>query len=184
MQQLDSRLWGGLGLRGVVAILFGALALSRPGATVMALVYLFGAYALIDGIGALVASVKVAEMGGRWWPMLLVGILGVVVGVLTFMNPAATTLGLIYYIAFWAVFTGIFEVVAAIRLRKVIQGEWMLAVAGVLSVAVGILIGMRPGAGLLSVILVLGVFAIVYGVLLVGLAIRLHGQHRRLVPTT
>jgi uncharacterized membrane protein HdeD (DUF308 family) len=178
--QFQNRVWGGLALRGVAAILFGALALARPGGTAAALVYLFGAYAFVDGVFALVASAKIAQLGGRWWPMLLVGVVGLAVGILTFMRPAATALGLIYYIAAWAVLTGILEVAAAVRLRKLVQGEWMLALAGLLSIACGILIGARPAAGLLSVILVTGAFAIAFGVLLIGIAFRLRGAQKRL----
>jgi uncharacterized membrane protein HdeD (DUF308 family) len=181
--QLDNRIWGALALRGVVAILFGLLALSRPDIAVTALVYLFGTYALFDGIFALVASVNVAELHGRWWPMLLAGVVGVVVGILTFINPATTAMGLIYYIALWAVLVGCLEVIAAIRLRKVVDGEWMLAVAGVLSIAAGVMIASRPNAGQLSVILVIGAFAIIYGVLLLALAFRLRGWHEPLVTT-
>src|SRR5262245_56603203 len=113
----ENRVWGGLALRGVIAILFGILALSRPGITVTGLVYLFGAYVFIDGIFAISASVNVAQMHGRWGAMFLVGVIGVVVGVLAYMNPADTAVGLLYYIAFWLVLAGCFEIAAAVRLR-------------------------------------------------------------------
>jgi uncharacterized membrane protein HdeD (DUF308 family) len=176
----DNRVWGGIALRGVVAILFGILALSRPGVTIAALVLLFGAYALIDGIFAIASSIHVAELHGRWWPMLLVGILGIAIGILTFISPAGTLVGLIYYFAIWAVLAGVFEIAAAFRLRKVIPDEWLLGLAGVLSVACGILIGLRPGAGALSIIWFLGMFAIVFGFLQLGLSLRMHGTIKRL----
>src|SRR5262245_45151258 len=135
--QLGHRTWGGLALRGALAILFGILALARPGVTALGLIYLFGAYAFIDGVFAIVASLRLVG-SDHWWAMLLMGIAGVGVGVLTYVAPAATAVGVLYYIAIWAVVTGVLEVVAAIRLRKVIEGEWLLGVAGVLAIAVGI----------------------------------------------
>lgn len=177
--QFEGRVFSGILLRGVVAILFGILALSRPGITARGLVFLFGVYAFVDGIFALIASGRVAEVKGRWWPLLLVGLCGIAIGMFAFARPAAAAVGILYYIAFWAVFTGIMEVVAAFRLRKVVQGEWMLAVAGLLSIAFGIMIAARPGAGLLSLIWLIGAYAIVFGALEIGLAFRLRGiQHR------
>jgi uncharacterized membrane protein HdeD (DUF308 family) len=181
--EFANRIRGALALRGIVAILFGILALSQPGITVTALVYLFGVYAVIDGIFALVSSVEVAELHGRWWPMLFLGVVGVVIGILVFENPATTAAALVYYIALWAVLTGILEIVAAFRLRKVVEGEWMLAIAGLLSIVVGVMIGARPNVGMLSIIFGIGVFAIIYGVLLLGLSFRLGGGHAPLVTT-
>ena len=153
--EFDHRVWGGLAFRGFLAILFGLLALSRPGATITGLVYLFAAYALLDGIAAFAASVNVAQLGGHWGAMFLVGMTGVVIGVLSFMNPAVTALGLIYYLAAWAFITGVLEITAAIRLRNVIDGEWRLVVGGALSILFGVLIAGRPGAGMLSMIWVI-----------------------------
>jgi uncharacterized membrane protein HdeD (DUF308 family) len=178
--QFDNRTWGGLALRGLVAIAFGILALSRPGGIATGLVYLFGVYVFLDGIFALAASVNVAQMGGRWGAMFLLGIAGMIIGVLTFVYPTATALGLVYYIAVWAVLTGILEIAAAVRLRKIVQGEWMLAVAGVLSIACGIVIGARPGTGMLALVSVVGVYALILGVLLIALAFRLRGAQQRL----
>jgi uncharacterized membrane protein HdeD (DUF308 family) len=178
--QMDNRTWGGLALRGGIAILFGILALARPGTTVTGLAYLFGAFVFIDGMFALAASVNVAQMKGRWWPMMLVGLAGMAIGVFTFLNPAVTAFGLIYYIAIWAVGTGILEVAAAFRLRKIIEGEWMLAVAGLLSIAFGIMIVARPAAGLLSLVWLIGAYAIIFGALEIGLAFRLRGVNQRL----
>jgi uncharacterized membrane protein HdeD (DUF308 family) len=178
-QRFEGRLWGGLALRGVVAILFGVLAFSRPGTTATALVYLFGAYAFADGIFALVASAKVAQLQGRWAPMMLVGLVGLAIGILTFAKPAATAVGLVYYIALWAIVTGILEVAAAFRLRAVVQGEWMLAVAGLLSIAFGVMVAARPGAGILSLVWIIGAYAVIFGALEIGLAMRLRGAQQR-----
>jgi uncharacterized membrane protein HdeD (DUF308 family) len=179
--QIDNRLWGGLFLRGVVAILFGIIAFARPGATATALVYLFGAYVFIDGIFALVASVKVAQAEGRWFPMMLVGLAGIIIGVLAFVHPAVTAVGLVYYVAIWAIVTGVLEFVGSFRLRDVVQGEWMLAVAGLLSIAFGIMVAARPGVGMLSLIWIIGAYAIIFGALELGLAFRLRSaQHHPL----
>jgi uncharacterized membrane protein HdeD (DUF308 family) len=181
--QFDTRTWSGLALRGLIAIVFGILALARPGSGVIGLAYLFGAYAFLDGVLAIAAAANVAQMRGPWWPIMLAGFCGVAVAVLSFSRPAATAVGLTYYIAAWAVFTGILEVVAAFRLRRIVQREWMLAVAGLLSVAFGIMIAARPDAGLLSLIWTVGVFAIIFGGLVMGLAFRLRGDAQRLVPS-
>lgn len=178
--EFDHRIWGGLLLRGFLAILFGVLALSRPGATILGLVYLFAAYALLDGITAIAASVNVAQLGGHWGAMFLVGLTGVVIGVLSFMNPAVTALGLIYYLAAWAFLTGVLEITAAIRLRNVIDGEWRLVVGGMLSILFGILIAGRPGAGMLSLAWIVGVYAILFGALMLALAMRMRGVPRRI----
>ncbi len=178
--QFENRVWGGLALRGVVAILFGILALARPQGAGAALVYLFGAYAFVDGVFALAASMKIAQLQGRWWPMLLVGLVGIAIGVLSFAHPFGTAVGLLYYISAWAIVTGILEVAAEFRLRKVVQGEWMLAVAGALSILFGIVIAARPAAGMLSVIWVIGAYAIIFGALMLGLAFRLRGGQRPL----
>jgi uncharacterized membrane protein HdeD (DUF308 family) len=171
--------WGGLTLRGIVAILFGVLALTRTGGTLTGLVYLFGAFAFVDGVFAVVSSISVAQLGGRWGAMLLTGIAGIVIGVITFERPGTTALALTYLIAIWAVVTGVFEIAAAIRLREVIEDEWLLVVAGALSIAFGILIGTRPGAGIVSIVWAIGLYAIMLGILELGLAVRLSSVQRR-----
>jgi uncharacterized membrane protein HdeD (DUF308 family) len=173
-------MWGGLALRGALAILFGVLALSRPAAIGTGLIFLFGAYVFIDGVFALVASVRLEQLNERWWPMLLVGLIGLAAGVFVFERPLTTAVGIVYFIAAWALVTGIFEVIAAFRLRKVVEGEWLLAVAGLLAIAFGLMIGSRPDAGLVSLIWVIGAYAIIFGVLLLGLAVRLRGAEKRL----
>jgi uncharacterized membrane protein HdeD (DUF308 family) len=177
----EGRVWGGLALRGVIAILFGVLAFARPGVTAAALIYVFGAFALVDGIVALVVSAKVAKLGGSWFAMLLLGLVGIAIGLFTFARPAATAVGLIYYLATWAFLTGILEIVAAFRLRKVIEGEWILAVAGLLSIAFGVMLAAQPGAGMLSLIWLIGAYAIIFGALEIGLGFRLRGAQQRLV---
>jgi uncharacterized membrane protein HdeD (DUF308 family) len=167
----------------VLAILFGLATLAWPGAVGTSLIYLFGAYAFIDGIFALVASAKLAQLNERWWAMLLVGLCGIAAGVFAFARPMTSAIAIVYFIAVWAVVTGLLEEIAAVRLRKVIDGEWMLVVAGLVSIAFGLMLAARPGAGLVGLIWVIGSYAIIFGVLMIGLAFRLRGVEKRAATT-
>jgi uncharacterized membrane protein HdeD (DUF308 family) len=168
-----ARNWWVLVVRGVLAILFGILAFVWPGLTVFALVVLFGAFVLVDGIFALVAAFRAHGRGRRWGAFALEGVAGIVLGILTFFWPDVTAIALLYLIAAWSVVTGIFEIAAAIRLRKVIRGEFFLGLAGVLSILFGILVVVFPGAGAVAVVWAIAVYAILFGILLVALGIRL-----------
>ena len=176
--------WWLMLLRGIVAILFGVLAFVWPGVTLLTLVLFYGAYALVDGalaIGAAVAGPGTA--GPRWW-LAVVGVLGVAAGLLTFLWPGITAIVLLYFIAGWAIATGVFEIVGAIRLRKEIDNEWMLILSGVLSVLFGAILIISPGAGALALIWVIGTYAILAGIIYIILAFKLH-QHdpgRRQTP--
>ena len=139
--------WWALALRGLVAVLFGLLTFLLPGITLATLVLLFGAYALVDGIFNVIAFFKVAS---HQWALLIEGVIGIIAGVLTFAWPAITAFVLLYLIAFWAIFTGIFEIIAAIRLRKAISNQWLLLLMGVLSLLFGLLILYAPGTGALA----------------------------------
>ncbi len=169
--------WWALALRGIVAVLFGLLTFFLPGITLVTLVLLFGAYALVDGVFNAIAFFRVAS---HHWALLIEGVIGIIAGILTFAWPAITAIVLLYLIAFWAIFTGVFEIVAGIRLRKVIANEWLLLVMGVLSFLFGLLILFAPGAGALAIVLWIGAYALVFGVFLLALAFRLRG-HRRLI---
>jgi uncharacterized membrane protein HdeD (DUF308 family) len=167
--------WWVILLRGIFAILFGLAAFIWPGPTVAALILLFGAYALVDGIFAVIAGIQQYGERNRWWAVVLEGVAGIALGVLTFLWPGVTGLVLLYFIAAWALTTGIFEIAAAIRLRKEIEGEWMLILAGAASVLFGLLLILQPGSGALAVIWLIGAYAIVFGILYIILAFRLRG---------
>jgi uncharacterized membrane protein HdeD (DUF308 family) len=159
--------WWVLLLRGLIAILFGIMAFAWPGVTLAALVLLWGAYALVDGIFEVIAGVR-----GKWWGLVLLGILGIAAGVLTFMWPGITAIALLWVIAVWAIVIGIMQISAAIRLRKEVEGEWLWILTGILTVILGVLLIARPGAGALSVLWLIGWFAIAWGILLCILAFK------------
>jgi len=173
-----TRNWGWIALRGAVAILFGLLTLFRPGITLATLILLFGAYALIDGIFMVVSAIANRHGEPRWGTLLFGGLLGIAAGVVTFTWPKLTAVVLLSLIAAWAIVMGIFEVAAAIRLRKQLEGEWALILAGVLSVAFGVFLVMRPAAGALAVVLWIGLYALISGIVLVSLGFRLRNWGR------
>ncbi|MFD9890426.1 HdeD family acid-resistance protein [Amycolatopsis sp. NPDC059027] len=164
-------------IRGVFAILFGVLALVWPGVTAVALALVFGIYAIIDGI-ALLAEPKEAE---RRWGTILAGVLGIIAGVLTLVWPAITALTLALLVGIWAVVTGIMEISTAIRLRKWIRGELFLGIAGALSVVLGVLIFIRPDAGAVFIAVMAGIYALIFGVIMLVLAFQLYRSSRTAV---
>ena len=170
--------WWMLALRGLVAIIFGVLAFVLPGMTLLTLVFLFGAYAIVNGVLALVHAFSAPKGYPRFGALIFTGILSIAAGVLAFVWPGITALSLVLLIAAWAIVNGVFEIATAIRLRRVIEHEWLLALAGILSVLLGIVILLQPGAGALALVWWIGGFALAFGVLLVALAFRV----RRAVP--
>src|SRR4051794_14093006 len=170
-----SRNWWLAVLRGSLAILFGVLAFVWPGVTFSALVLLFGAYAFIDGIIMFGYGLLAAGDGQQWWPLILGGIIGIATGILTFAQPQAVALALVYVVGIWAIVTGLLEIVAAIRLRQVISGEWLMGLSGALSILFGVLVVAQPDAGALSLVFLFGFYAILAGVSQVWLGIKLRG---------
>ena len=165
--------WDMVLFRGILAILFGIATLVMPGITLVVLVVLFGGYALVDGIIISIVSIKERKADPDWWLMLLTGLISIAAGVVTFTSPAITAASLFYVIVAWAIVTGVFDVIYAIRFRKEIEGEWLLVLSGILSVAFGVLLIAQPVAGALTVLWMIGGYAIAYGVLLAVLAFRL-----------
>ncbi len=180
LETLVSHFWWTIVLRGVVAILFGIIAFIWPGITLAALVLMFGAYALVDGIAAVVIGIKQYGDRERWWATLLGGIVSVAAGVVTFVMPGLTALALLTLIAIWAIMRGVFDIVAAIRLRHVIEGEWLLALGGALSIAFGLLLIAFPGSGAVAVAWWIGAYALVLGAVLVMLGFRARSLTRAL----
>jgi uncharacterized membrane protein HdeD (DUF308 family) len=171
-----SRNWWALALRGLAAIVFGVLAFVWPGLTLWALVLLFGAYMLVDGIFAIVAVVRAAGREARWWLLLVEGVLGVLAGLVAFLWPGITALALLYLVVAWAIVTGILQIVGAVRLRREIEGEWALILGGVLSVIFGVVLVVLPGPGILALVWLIGAYAVVSGVLLIVLAFRVRNR--------
>ena len=165
--------WWALALRGVVAILVGVIAFTLPNVTLTALVFLFGAYALVDGVLAIAAAIRGLREHERWGWLLISGIAGVVVGVVAFMMPSVGALAIIWLVAAWALATGGLEIAAGIRLRKLIEGEWILLLVGVLSVILGVLIAMRPGIGAAVIVAWIGVYALISGIVILVLAFKI-----------
>jgi uncharacterized membrane protein HdeD (DUF308 family) len=174
-KQLSSvfgRHWWTLLLRGILAIAFGILTWQLPGISLAVLIMLFGAFVLADGILGLVMAIAGRKEYEDWWALLLWGLVGIAIGGLTFIAPAVTGLALLFFIAAWAITTGVLEIVAAVRLRREIKGEWLLILTGLLSVVFGVFLMARPGAGALALVWLIGGYAILFGLLLVTLAFK------------
>jgi uncharacterized membrane protein HdeD (DUF308 family) len=170
-----ARNWWTLALRGVLAIVFAVLAFAWPGITLVALVWLWGAYAFVDGIFTVLAAIRSAERERPWGMLLLVGLAGIAAGVIAFVWTGITALAMAYLIAAWAIVSGVLTVIAAVRLRQEIEGEWLLGLSGVLSVILGLLVAAFPGAGLLASVWIIGAYALLYGAVMLVLAFRLRG---------
>jgi uncharacterized membrane protein HdeD (DUF308 family) len=160
-------------IRGLVGVALGIVAIAWPGITITVLVTIFGLYAVIDGITTLMFGVSRSQPQGRSWAHVAQGVAGIVVGVLAFIWPGVTALMLVLFIGAWAIVTGILEIVAAIRLRNVIEREWLLVLSGTLSMLFGLLIVAFPGAGAVGIAWLLGIYSAAAGTVLVALALRM-----------
>lgn len=164
-----------MALSGVGAVAFGVIALVWPNLTGVALLALFGAFALVEGGFTLARGLNLlAERQTNWVPYVLSGLAGIAVGAVTFLYPGISALSLVYLIGFWAIITGIFEFIASIELAGQLQGDWMLGLGGILSVAFGVLVGLYPRSGALSIIWIIGFYAILYGITTLMLSYRLN----------
>jgi uncharacterized membrane protein HdeD (DUF308 family) len=175
-----ARNWWLLLLRGIVGIVFGLVAFFMPGLTLLSLIFLWGAYALADGAFSLWAAVsgRVSEGASRWW-LAVAGLAGIAAGVIAWVWPGPTALALLVLIAAWAIATGVMQVWGAIKLRKEIEGEWLLGLSGSLSILLGVVLLLQPAAGAVAVVWWIGAFAILMGIAYIGLALRLRKHAHR-----
>jgi len=176
-----TRNWWVYVLHGVVAVLFGIAAFVWPGLTLFVLVALYGAYAIVEGAISLVGAFR--SGGGFRWSLLLWGLLGIAAGIVAFVWPGITALALVYLIGAWAIIKGVVQIAVAVRVRREIKGEWLLGLVGVLSIAFGVLLAAFPGAGALSLVWLIGAYAIVAGVAMVALGLRLRRMDKITVQT-
>jgi uncharacterized membrane protein HdeD (DUF308 family) len=169
--------WWALAIRGAIAIIFGLAALLRPDIALEALILLFGAYALVDGVFAVVGVFGGTRGGTPRWLLLIEGIAGILAGIIAFVLPGLTAVVLLFLIAAWAIITGVFEIATAIRLRQEITGEWALIIGGALSVLFGVILAViGPVAGLVSLIWLIGVYAVAFGILMLITAFQVRGR--------
>jgi uncharacterized membrane protein HdeD (DUF308 family) len=190
---MSIRNWWAVLLRGMVGILFGIVAFVAPGISLLTLVFMFGAYALLDGVLVLAAAIRHRRAGERWALPLVHGIASMLAGAAAFVWPDITALALLAIVAAWAIFTGVLQVAAAVELRRRVRSEWLLmhlrprsrvawllALAGVASIALGVLLVLFPVAGALALVLWIGAWALAFGALLVALSLRLRSLGRSL----
>ena len=170
--------WGALAVRGVAAVLFGLAALFWPGLTLAVLIILYGAYAVVDGVFAIVAGLRAGSDTHKWL-LLAEGALGILTGLIAVFWPGITAVVLLYIISFWAIFGGLLRIVGAVLLRREIDNEWTMALSGALWVLLGIVLAVLPGAGLVSLSWLIGIFALGAGMTLIAMAFRVRGQNAR-----
>lgn len=173
MLQGMARNWWMLIVRGIAAVLFGIVVFVSPNIALTALVLLWGAYTLVDGIAAFMVGVQGRQGNNHWWITVLEGLVGVITGILTFLWPNITALLLLYIIAGWAIITGILKIMSAIQLRREIRGEFWLGLGGAVSLLFGVLLVVSPEAGILSLLWLLAIYSIMFGVALVLLGLRM-----------
>ncbi len=183
MFELMARSWWVHVLRGIAAIVFGVVALLWPSLTVGAMVIVFGVFAIVDGVADLAGAFVLSRTGGE--SRLIRGLLGLVsigAGIVAFVWPGLTALALLYIVAIWAIVIGIGEIVAAIRLREAIEGEWLLGLSGLLAVVFGVIAIIFPGSGILALTWLVGAYAILFGVTLVAVGFELRSWASRNRP--
>ena len=166
-------------MRGVIAVVFGFFALMKPGMALSALIILFGAYAIVDGVLAMIGCIRMAGKHDPWLALLFEGVVGIAAGIIAFRTPGITALALLFVIAAWAIITGILEIAAAFELRKYISGEWALGLSGLLSIVFGWLLFWQPHSGILALVWIVGIYAILFGALMLYVG----SQMRRLAES-
>ncbi len=173
MREVIARNWWALVIRGLLGIGVGVIAFVWPGITLVSLVLLYGIYALVDGVVAIIGAVRAVKSHERWGALLIEGVVGIGAGLVTFAWPAITAIVLVFIIGAWAIVTGVFEIIAAVKLRKHVEGEWLLALTGIASVIFGGLIMFAPLAGALVIAIWVGAYAFVFGIMMIALGFRL-----------
>lgn len=173
-----ARKWWVLLLNGICAIIFGIIAFTWPHITLLVLAIVYGIYSLVDGITMISAVFARNKRGESWGHLLFHGIISIVAGLIALLWPAITAIALLIVIAIWAIIRGISEILTAIRLRKFITNEWLLVLGGVISILFGLLLFARPRVGALSVVWLIGLFAIVHGIILIAFSFKLHNLGR------
>lgn len=173
MIRMFSRNWWTFLGRGLFAILFGTLALALPELTLIVMIWMFGGYIIADGLFQIVYAITRRKEFQRWWLLLLEGIFSLALGVITFVWPGITGIALFMMIVAWAIVTGVLEIAAAIQLRRILENEWLLAFSGILSILLGIAMLVWPGASVLALAWMIGIYAIAFGITLILLGFRL-----------
>lgn len=180
MLQRLTRFWWLIVLRGVVSVIFAIIAFTNPTLAFEALIFVLGVFLIADGATAIFLGIRMRGHDDDWWSILLEGVLGVGLGLVALINPELTAAGLVLVLALWFLLTGFFEIATAVKLRKEIENEWLLGLAGVVSIALGALMIVNPNAGAVSIMWWLGIYAALFGVLLIGLGLRMRQINKRL----
>jgi uncharacterized membrane protein HdeD (DUF308 family) len=173
MFRIYGRYWWSFLLRGTLATLFGLIAIFLPGITLEMMIIFLGAFLVVDGVVSSYVSLKGRGRGLNWGVLLLEGILGIAVGVFTLIWPGITVLAIVLLVALWAMVTGVLEIIAAVSLRNEIEGEWLLGLSGILSILFSVILFVNPGIGAVTLIWLIGIYAIVFGVAMIFLGLRL-----------
>lgn len=171
--KVASRIWWSLAIRGVLAILFGIVAFVYTGQTLLALVFVFGVFAVLSGIASIVAAVRSGEAHQRWGWLAASGLLSIAAGIVAFVWPGLTALALVYLIGAWAIVTGVFEIAYALALPDTLAHPWLAALSGVLSVVFGIVLAVWPISGAVTLTWLVGIYAVLYGATMLYYAYRL-----------
>jgi uncharacterized membrane protein HdeD (DUF308 family) len=172
--------WWSFLVRGILATLFGLAAIFLPGITLEVMAILLGCFLVIDGLVSSIVSMHGRGRGLKGGPLLLEGLIGIAVGIFTFIWPGITVLVVVLIIGFWAMVTGVLEIIAAVTLRNEIEGEWLLGLCGVISILFSVILLVNPGVGAVAIIWMIGVYALLFGIAMIFLGLRLR-KHKVII---